>query len=215
MPELNDEFATTVGKVATVEDLKKDLKRNLEIEADRQADQKLENEILKQLVEKSTIGDIPEALLNSEIKHMMQDFAGNLAQQGVKLDDYLQKVGKKENELMLDFAPQAAERVKSGLVMRQIVTEHKLSIDESELKEKIEMLKQMYQHSPDMLKQIESREYQQQLHSTLLSHKVLDFLKVKTGAVEDVNAAEKESTADESKEETAEPKEEPKEESNA
>lgn len=181
LPEVNDEFAQSVGSVKTVESLKNQLRSNLEIESKRQIEQKLENDLVEQLVKNTTFGEIPESLINSEVQAMMREFAQRMEQQGSNIEDYLKHVGKTEAEFMLEFTPQATERVKSALALRTFVKQEGLEISREELDKKIGMMKEMYQHNPEAQKQMDSPEYREYLNSTLLSRNALDTLKEKAG----------------------------------
>lgn len=178
-PEVSEEFVKAVGNVETVEEFKKQLRGNLEAEATKQAEQKVENDMVEKLVKHTTFGDIPDALINSEVNVMMQEFAQRMTQQGTNVDDYLKRVGKTEGEFMLEFTPQATERVKSALALRTFVNQEKLEIPADELDTKVSMMKEMYQHNKEAQEQMATAEYKEHLHSTLLSRKALDTLKEK------------------------------------
>ena len=177
LPELNDAFAAATGSVKTLDELKVQLRENLKAEADYAAEQAFDNELIKLLIEKSEFGEIPELLINSEVKKMMQEMSQKLAQQKTTMDDYLKRINKKESEFMLELTPQAVERAKSALVIRQVVVNHDLEVSEKEISEKITALKQMYQHAPEMSAQFDKPEYKEHLHNSLLARKALEFLR--------------------------------------
>ncbi len=177
LPEVNDDFAENVAKVRTVDDLKKQIRQNLETEASRQGEIRLENEIIEKITNSSTFGEIPELLVTTETRKMLSDMEQQVSQQGMTLDQYLERIGKTQSEIMLDMTPQALNRVKAGLVLREIMNKRGINAKKEELDSQIEMLKNMYQHQPDMQKHFSTPQYREYLESTLLSRKVYEHLK--------------------------------------
>ena len=176
-PELNDDLAKSIGNFQTVADLRKHIEQNLANEADNAMLRQQEDELMQQLIASAKFGDMPEVLINTEVKKLMHEMQHTLSAQGISMEDHLKQLGKKESELALEFTPRALERVKASLVLRQVVHDEQLVVSEDEFKQELERLKKTYQDSQDMLKQIASPQHREYLGSSLLYKKVIDYLK--------------------------------------
>jgi trigger factor len=178
-PKLDDDLAKSIGNFQSVADLRKHLEQNLENEANNMYLRQQEDELMKQLIDSAKFGDIPEVLVNEEVKKLIHEMQHTLTSQGISMADHLKQLGKKESELALELTPRALERVKASLVLRQVVHDEKIVVSEDEYKAELDKLKKTYQDSEDMLKQIESAQHREYLGSSLLYKKVIDYLKSK------------------------------------
>ena len=176
LPELNDGFAKQLG-FESVEKCKEQLGHNLYHEEEYKRDQKDEQKILEEIISSSTIGDIPDVLVNSEINKMLSELQQHISQQGLKFEEYLSQINTSVEKLKMEFAKTALVRVKAALVTRQIFFDQKFTIEEKEVLEETEKLKKMYHESQDALKQIESDDFKEYIESTIGNRKVMEFLK--------------------------------------
>ena len=88
LPELDDDFAKDVSEYDTLDELKDSIRKGIQANQDKQADQKVENDLLDQVVN-GMKADIPDAMIESRIEELVQDFQYRISQQGLKLADYL------------------------------------------------------------------------------------------------------------------------------
>jgi trigger factor len=176
LPELNDEFAKTLGS-QTIADLKKQIEHNLEHEEHHKEEERVETEILNQLIEKSQIGEIPDSLITSETAKMVQELENNVVAQGLKFDEYLKHLNKTPDQLKLDFAPQAIKRIKAALLTRAIFFKEKFEIAESEVEKEIEAMSRYYQNNPEIVKSLKTPEYRDYVRNMIGNRKVMEYLK--------------------------------------
>ncbi|MDX9893718.1 MAG: trigger factor [Patescibacteria group bacterium] len=177
LPQLNDEFAAQLGNFKTIDELKTQLRENLEHEAKHQADQQLEDEIMEKTIAASKFDDIPDILVDSETKKMMEELEHNLSHQGLNLDAYLTHLKKKREELMLDFAPQALKRVKSALILRAVGQTQKIMAGDQEIEDEVKQTLATYPNNSEAEKQINSLPYRDYLRNVITARKVIDYLK--------------------------------------
>lgn len=147
LPEANDEFAKGLG-LPNLEKLKDQIKHNLEHEKKQQNQHAQDLEILNLLIEKSKFEDLPDVLINDETHKMLHELEDNLAQQGLNFQDYLNHIKKTEEELRLDFTPDAIKRVKIALIIRQIGLSQNLTASEKEIDEEADKVLKSYQLNP-------------------------------------------------------------------
>jgi len=176
LPELNDEFASFFH-LKTLEELKTNLSESLLHEKKHKVEAKNEAELMTKIIENTKFGDLPEALVDSELKNMLAELEQSVIRQGGKFEDYLKHLNKDRAALMLELAPNAVKRVKSALVIREIAVVEKISPTENELKEKEEGLKKQYKDKPEILKMFEEPGYMHYLSSILTNEKVITKLK--------------------------------------
>ncbi len=177
LPELTDEFAAKCGPFTTIEELRQDIERELKDQKDREATEKLKDELVKELVAKSTV-PAPEILVKDQERSIEQDFVQNLAYQGAQLESYLEvnKFATKEEWLDKEVHPVAESRVKAGLVLAELSKELKVDASREELEEHIGRYKQQYGSNKEALKQFEQPEVQRDIANRLLTEKTVDKL---------------------------------------
>lgn len=175
LPKLDDGFAKTIG-FESLNKLKEQLEQNITQDKEAKENQRVEGEAIAAIVKASTIEDIPDNLIDSEVHKMSHELEHSIMQQGMDMAGYLKSINKTQEDLKKDFRPQALERIKAALVLRQLAQEEKLSIDDKEIDEELNKQKQMYQDNPEALKNIEAPNYRQYLANMLTNQKVIKFI---------------------------------------
>ena len=92
LPALDDDFAKDVSEYDTLDELKDSIRNNIKTNLDKQAEQKVENDLMDQVITNMK-ADIPDAMVDSRIDELVQDFEYRISQQGLKLADYLKYMG--------------------------------------------------------------------------------------------------------------------------
>lgn len=176
LPKIDDEFAKQLG-AKSLKEFKSQIKADLLREAEAKQEKSLEIEMLKKLVEKSKFDPIPDLLVDSEVDKMIEELKVGIMRQGIAFEDYLISINKKAEDLKLDFAGQAMDRVKSALLTREISKHESVKVEEKELKAEIEKYLQVYGNSEQERKTIESPQYKDYLMNVLVNRKVIELLK--------------------------------------
>lgn len=137
LPEINDEFAKTLGAFDTLVSLKESVKTGIIAEKTEAEKQRKRAEILDKISEKVNF-DIPEKLVEYEKDRLFEDLKNNIAQNfKMKFEDYLATVKKTELEIKETFGKEAEKRIKSFLVLRKIGKAENIQVSEKELEEEI------------------------------------------------------------------------------
>jgi len=118
--------------------LKTLVRKNLADDATKKDDQAHELAVLEAAMKASDYGDIPDSLVNEEIRRMMREFEARIVEEGGTLDEYLSHMKKSREQFMLEVTPQALERVKIGLLLREVVKKEKITATEAEVDEQCE-----------------------------------------------------------------------------
>ncbi|KKW41937.1 MAG: Trigger factor [Candidatus Magasanikbacteria bacterium GW2011_GWA2_56_11] len=178
LPELSEEFAKTLGQ-QSVEKLKDLLRTNLGQEAERKSEEQAEIEIFDTLIEKSEFGDIPEVLIDAERKKMFYELTRDLERHGISIEQYLNDIKKKEDELYQDFKTQAEKRAKAALLSRHIALQNQIAVSEEETDAELRMMAEAYKDNPEHLEQIKKPEVRGTIKNVIQNKKVIAWLKEK------------------------------------
>jgi trigger factor len=137
LPQIDDDFAKSLGDFSGIEDLKEKIKDNLKVEKEFKKNQSLRVKAIE-MIGKESKTEIPELLIEREIDNMIQDLKLQLSQAGLSLKDYLGQEKKEEKDLREEWKPEAQKRIKTSLVLREIAKKEKIMIDEKELKKEVD-----------------------------------------------------------------------------
>src|SRR5699024_137402 len=96
------------------------------------SDVALKEELLTKASDNAEI-DVPEAMINSELDRMLQEFEQNLSQQGINLEMYQQLSGQDENALRETMKEDAEKRVKTNITLKQIAEDENIEISEEDI----------------------------------------------------------------------------------
>ncbi len=176
LPELNDDLAKDF-RFNTLDELKNNLKQTVEIQKKKEVDQKMEIKIFDKILEKSKFGEIAEDLIKNESQLMLREMEQGVVSQGGKLEDYLKSIGKTEDQLLLDFMPNAVKRVKSALILKEIAKIEKVEVSPEEIEKELETLKNHYKDNAEIIKNISSPAYRSYLENFILNQKIINNLK--------------------------------------
>ncbi|HLN19083.1 MAG TPA: trigger factor [Patescibacteria group bacterium] len=174
-PEINDEFAKSLGKFNTLEDLKKSVKEGLEHEQGHAQKDKKREEYIEAIIKNSEV-ELPEILVHEEVHRMLDEFSYQTQMMGMTIDAYLDKIGKKKAELEHDWEPQAQKRVKSALAMKEIVKTEDIKAESKEIEEEMNKTLASYKKVKDMEKNIDTARLYNYCKSLLENEKVFEFL---------------------------------------
>lgn len=173
LPTIDDDFAKDVSEFETLKDLKASIKEKLVDEKKNQAKYQLEDAAIKAVCEDTKI-DIPSGMIETEIDNILRDIDGRLAYQGLNLSQYLKMMNKSEDEMRKEYEGQAAESVKTRLVLEAIVKEEKIEATDSEINEKIkEMAKNYGKEENELLNNENLKEY---IKNNITTEKAIQFI---------------------------------------
>ena len=159
LPELDDDFAKDVDEdVDTLAELKEKTKKQLQEEKDNQAKAAIEDAAINKAVANAEIQDIPQAMLDDDTNRQMQQYLAGMQQQGISPQMYFQITGTKEEDLKKQFANDAAQRVKTNLVLEAIVDDANLDATDEEIAKEISDLAKQYGMEEDAVEKALSKD---------------------------------------------------------
>ena len=152
VPELDDELAQELDEsVKTVDEYKENLRKDLEEAKVNQADATEKEEAITKASDNATV-DIPEAMINTELDRMMQEFEQRISQQGLNLDLYYQFSGQSEEELKAQMKEDAEKRVKTNLTLRAIADAENIEISDEDVEAELTKMSEQFGLSVEDIK---------------------------------------------------------------
>ena len=152
-PEIDDDFAQDVSEFDTLDEYKADIKKNLEDKKTQEAEADKESKVIEAIVKNSEM-DIPEKMIEAQAQQMLEEFAQNIAMQGISFEQYLQFTGATVDQLREQVTPQAKARVESSLVLEAIVKAEKIEATDEEFDEEVKKMAERYQMEVDKINEL-------------------------------------------------------------
>lgn len=203
LPELDEDFvADTSEESDTVEEYKEEIRKKLTGRKEEEAKSAKEDAVIDAIIADAQM-DIPDAMVETQQRQMVQEFAQRMQAQGISMDQYMQFTGTNSNMLMEQAKPQALKRIQSRLVMEAVVAAEKIEVSEEEFEEEVKTMGEAYQMEADKVKELLGEDGSKQVREDICIKKAVAF--VVENAKESKAAAKKSSKkAKDAEEETTE-----------
>lgn len=153
LPELDDEFAQDVSEFDTLAEYREDIRKNLTEKKEKEARTARENAAVDKAIENAQM-EIPDAMINSQISQMMDDFSRRMQAQGLTMEQYFQFTGMNADKMREEMKPQALKRIQTRLVLEKIAETENIQPSEEEVNEEISKMAEMYKMEADKLKEL-------------------------------------------------------------
>lgn len=197
IPELDDEFAQDVSEFDTVDEYMASVREKIQERKSAEAKQTQQEEALEKIVADSQM-DIPSEMLDMQCENMINQYAQQMAQQGISLDQYLKIAGITLEELGDQVRPEAESRIRQDLVLEAIAKAEGIEVTDEDVDEEIERMAVLYQMEADQLKSYVTDDERENMKLDLASRAALERvgegMKPRAKAEEDDTAAESEDT---------------------
>ena len=162
LPELDDEFASEVSEFDTLKEYKEDIKKNLSEKKIKNAQDAKEEAVVDAIIADAKM-EIPDAMLETQQRQMIEEFAQNIKQQGLSFDQYLQFTGMSTDKFMDQVKPQAEKRIKSRLVLEAIVKAENIEVTDEDYDNEIKEMAEMYKMDAAKVKEMMGEEGKKQM----------------------------------------------------
>lgn len=152
VPELNDEIANELDSDAeNVDEYKENLRKRLSEQKATEAENTEKEEAINKATENASI-DIPEAMINTELDRMIQEFGQRIQQQGLDLQTYYQISGQNEEQLRDQMKDDAEQRVKTNLTLTAIADEENIEVSDEDIDKELEKMSEQFNISVEDIK---------------------------------------------------------------
>ncbi len=175
LPELDDEFASEISEFDTLDALKADIKVKIKEEKNAEGKRRREDQAVEQAVANATM-DIPEAMIDTEVRQMVNDFGQRIKQQGLTMEQYMQFTGMTSEKMLEEFKPQALKRIQTRLVLEAIVKAENIEISDERLDEELTKMAEAYKMEVEKLKEFMGDAEKEQMKQDMAVQEAVTFL---------------------------------------
>ena len=175
LPELNDEFAGEVSEFETLEEYKADIQAKLAETKQQQATTQNENNVVEKVVANASM-DIPEPMIEQQVRNMIEDYARRMQSQGISLEQYMQFTGMTVETLQEQMRPQAERRIRTRLVLEAVVAAEKIEVAEDAVEAEFAKMAENYKMEVEQIKQMMGEEGLAQMKEDMAVQEAVDFL---------------------------------------
>lgn len=175
LPKLDDEFASEVSTFDTLAEYREDVKKTLTQQKEDAAKNAKEEAVIEAVVEDAQM-EIPDAMVETEQRQMVDEFAQRMQMQGLTMEQYMQFTGTNPQMLLEQAKPQALKRIQSRLVLEAVAKAENLAADDAGYEAEIKDMAEKYQMEPDKIKDMLGERGREQVLADLAIRKAVEFL---------------------------------------
>lgn len=194
LPELDDDFAQDVSEFETLADYKKDIKEKLTAKAEMRAKADKEQQLLSACAQNAKV-EIPDVMVESQIDYQLQQMQYQLMYQGIKMEDYLQYLGKSMQEFREEGREEAAKQVKMRLVVEALIEKLGLTPSDEDMEKKLAEMAAEAGKTPEEYRNLMGAEASDYLKDRVVMEMLYDYLHAKAVVKEAKEEAEKKPAA--------------------
>ncbi len=175
LPELDDEFASEVSEFDTMAEYREDVKKKLGDKKAAEAKSAKEDAVIDAVIAEAQM-EIPDAMLETQQRQMVDEFAQRIQSQGLSMDQYMQFTGLTADKMLEQVKPQALKRIQSRLVMEAVAAAEKIEASEEEFEEEVKVMGEAYQLEPEKVKELLGENGKKQVKEDICIKKAVDFV---------------------------------------
>lgn len=175
LPTLDDEFASEVSEFETLAEYKADIRGRLEERKAKAAREAKEAAVIEEIIKDSDM-EIPEAMIETQQRQMIDEFAQRIQMQGLTLEQYFQFTGASYDQMIEQVKPQAEKRIQSRLVLEAVAAAEKIEATEEDYEEELKSMAEAYQMEVDRVKELLPEKSVQQIKEDIAVKKAAEFV---------------------------------------
>ena len=175
LPDADDEFASEVSEFETLAEYKEDIKKKLTEKKEKEARAKKEAQAVEKAVENATM-EIPDAMIDTQVQSMMEDFARRMQSQGLSLEQYFQFTGMDVKKMHDQMKPEALKRIQNSLVLEAVAKAENIEISDEKVDEEIAKMAEAYKMEVEKLKGIIGDSERDQMKKDLAVQAAADLI---------------------------------------
>lgn len=175
LPQLDDEFAQDVSDFETMAEYREDIKKNLLERKEKQFQNEKEEAVVAKIVENAQM-EIPDPMVDAEVRQMADDFARRIQSQGLTIEQYFQFTGLDAKKFVEQMKPQALKRIESRLVLEAVVKAENIVASDEDIEKEISDMASMYQMEIEKLKEMLGEKEREQIALDMAVKKAVDFV---------------------------------------
>ena len=175
LPDLDDEFASEVSDFDTMAEYREDVQKKLTSKKEEEAKIAKEEAVLDAVIADAQM-EIPDAMLETQQRQLLENFAQRIQAQGITLEQYMQFTGLTAQTMMEQLKPEALKRIQSRLVLEAVAAAEKMEATEEDFEAEIKSMAEAYQMEADKVKELLGEQGAKQVKEDLCVRKAADFI---------------------------------------
>lgn len=175
LPELDDEFASEVSEFETLAEYRADVKTKLTEKKEKEAKDAREAAVIEAIINDSEM-EIPEAMLKTQQKQMVDEFTQRIQMQGLSIDQYFRFTGTTYDKMIEQVRPQAEKRIKSRLVLEAVVKAENIAVSDEDYEEELKTMAEAYQMEVDKVRELLPEKSAVQIKEDIAVRKAAEFV---------------------------------------
>ena len=153
LPDLDDEFASEVSDFDTMAEYREDVQKKLTSKKEEEAKIAKEEAVLDAVIADAKM-EIPDAMLETQQRQLLENFAQRIQAQGLSLEQYMQFTGLTAQTMMEQLKPEALKRIQSRLVLEAVAAAEKMEATEEDFEAEIKSIAESYQMEVDKVREL-------------------------------------------------------------
>ena len=134
-----------------------------------------EDKVIETIIENATM-EIPEPMIDTQVRQMAEDFARRIQSQGLTLEQYFQFTGMDANKFMETLRPQALKKINSRLVLEAVVNAENIEVSDEEVDTEMNKLAEAYKMELDKVKELLGDREKEAIKMDIAVQKAVDFV---------------------------------------
>ena len=201
LADLDDDFASDVSSYDTFAEYKESVKKNLSDKKADDAKKAKEDAAVNAIIEDSEI-EIPEMMLATQQREMLDEFAQRLRYQGMSIDQYFKYTGMNAENMMEQIKPQAEQKIKTQLVLEAVAKAENIEVTDDDVEAEIKKIADNYKMDVEKVKETLGAGNEDAIKKDIAMQKAIDFIteNAKEKAAKKATKKAKEEVAEEGEE---------------
>ncbi len=175
LPALDDEFASEVSEFETLAEYKADVKGKLEEDKAKEAKDAKEAAVIEAIVKDADM-EIPDAMLATQQRQMVDEFAQRMQMQGLTMEQYFQFTGASYEQMVEQVKPQAEKRIQSRLVLEAVAKAENIEVTDADLEDELKVMAEAYQMELEKVKELLPEKSMAQIKEDIAVRKAAEFV---------------------------------------
>ena len=176
LPELDEDFVGEVSEESdTVEEYREEIRKKLEKRKTDEAKAVKEDAVIDAIIADAKM-DIPEAMIETQQRQMVQDYAQRMQSQGISMEQYMQFTGMTGEMLLEQVKPQVMKKIQSRLVLEAVAAAEGIQVTEEEIAEELKTMGEAYQMEPEKVEELLGENGREQVKGDIRVRKAADFV---------------------------------------
>lgn len=175
LPAADDDFAQDVSEFDTLAEYKSDIEAKLKEKKEKDTKRATEDAAIDRVVENATM-EIPEAMIETQVRQMAEDFSQRVQSQGLTIEQYFQFTGTNAEQLLEQMRPQALKTIQVRLVLEAVVKAEGITIADEDYEKEVATMAENYKMEADKLKALIGEKEKEQIIMDMAVQKAVDLI---------------------------------------